>query len=172
MFKKLYEKANTAFNILYGEKATIVSGIFLALGIALHFLEITLPFDPIWLTIAISGSPILFFAIKYLVLYKKITSLVLISIGIISALAIGEIFAAAEVAWIMALGAILEDRTFAKTKTSIQKLISLVPSMARRVLDSKTEQIPAENVKQGDIIRILPGNRFPWTEKYLPAAQA
>lgn len=89
MFKKFYEKANTVFNILYGEKATIISGIFLAMGIALHFLEITLPFDPIWLTIAISGSPILFFAIKYLVLYKKITSLVLISIGIISALAIG-----------------------------------------------------------------------------------
>ncbi len=167
MFKKFYEKANTVFNILYGEKATIVSGIFLAMGIALHFLEITLPFDPIWLTIAISGSPILFFAIKYLVLYKKITSLVLISIGIISALAIGEIFAAAEVAWIMALGAILEDRTFAKTKTSIQKLISLVPSMARRVLDSKTEQIPAENVKQGDIIRILPGEQIPVDGKIL-----
>lgn len=167
MFKKLYEKANTVFNILYGEKATIVSGIFLAMGIALHFLEITLPFDPIWLTIAISGSPILFFAIKYLVLYKKITSLVLISIGIISALAIGEIFAAAEVAWIMALGAILEDRTFAKTKTSIQKLISLVPSMARRVLDNKTEQIPAENVKQGDIIRILPGEQIPVDGKIL-----
>lgn len=167
MFKKFYEKANTVFNILYGEKATIVSGIFLAMGIALHFLEITLPFDPIWLTIAISGSPILFFAIKYLVLYKKITSLVLISIGIISALAIGEIFAAAEVAWIMALGAILEDRTFAKTKTSIQKLISLVPSMARRVLDSKTEQIPAENVKHGDIIRILPGEQIPVDGKIL-----
>lgn len=161
MFKKFYENANSLFNILYAEKMTIVSGIFLALGIAVHFLHIDMPFDPIWVTIAISGSPILFFALKNLILYKKITSLVLISIGILAAISIGESFAAGEVAWIMALGEILEERTVAKTKSSIQNLMSLVPTMARRITQNSEEQILAEEVRKGDTIRILPGEQIP-----------
>ena len=161
MLKKLYNSANTFFNILYAEKMTIVSGIFLALGIVVHFSDMSVPFDPIWVTIAISGSPIVFFALKYLILHRQITSLVLISLGILSAIAIGESFAAGEVAWIMALGEILEERTVAKTKTGIQNLMSLVPAMARRIVNDKEEEIPAEEIKQGDAIRILPGEQIP-----------
>lgn len=161
MLKNLFEAANTIFNILYAEKMTLVSGIFLAFGIAVHVLHINMPFDPIWVTIAISGSPIVFFALKYLILYRKITSLVLISIGILAAISIGESFAAGEVAWIMALGEILEERTVAKTKSSIQNLMSLVPAMARRITGNREDQIPAEEVRQGDVIRILPGEQIP-----------
>lgn len=165
MLKQLYEQANTLFNFFFAEKMTIVSGIFLALGICMHFMDMNFLFNPIWLTIVISGLPIIFFALKYLILYRRITALVLISIGILSALAIGETFAAAEVAWIMALGEILEDRTVAKTKTSIQNLVSLVPAMARRISRKDQtvteEEIPAEAVKIGDIIRILPGEQIP-----------
>lgn len=167
MVKQFYEYANTLFNILYAEKMTVVSGIFLVLGIAVHLLHINVPFDPIWITIIISGSPIVFFALKYLILYRKITSLVLISIGILAAISIGESFAAGEVAWIMALGEILEERTVAKTKTSIQNLMSLVPTMARRIINGTEEQIPAEEVKQGDSIRILPGEQIPVDGKIL-----
>lgn len=165
MLKQLYEQANTLFNFFFAEKMTIVSGIFLALGICMHFMDMNFLFSPIWLTIVISGLPIIFFALKYLILYRRITALVLISIGILSALAIGETFAAAEVAWIMALGEILEDRTVAKTKTSIQNLVSLVPAMARRISRKDQtvteEEIPADTVKIGDIIRILPGEQIP-----------
>lgn len=164
MYKKLYEQANLFFNFLYSEKMTIASGIFLAAGIIFHFLDMNfffIPDLPIWLTIFISGSPIIFFALKYLLLYRKITALVLISIGILSAMAIGEFFAAAEVAFIMALGEILEERTVSKTKTSIQNLVRLVPAMARKIHNGQTEEIPAENVRRGDIIRILPGEQIP-----------
>lgn len=164
MYKKLYEQANLFFNFLYSEKMTIASGIFLAAGIIFHFLDMNfffIPDLPIWLTIFISGSPIVFFALKYLLLYRKITALVLISIGILSAMAIGEFFAAAEVAFIMALGEILEERTVSKTKTSIQNLVRLVPAMARKIHNGQTEEIPAENVRRGDIIHILPGEQIP-----------
>lgn len=164
MPKKLFEQINLFFNFLYSEKMTVVSGIFLALGIVLHFMDMNfffIPDLPIWLTIFISGSPIVFFALKYLLLYRKITALVLISIGILSALGIGEYFAAAEVAFIMALGEILEERTVSKTKTSIQNLVRLVPSMARKIQNGQTEEIPAEKVQKGDIIRILPGEQIP-----------
>lgn len=161
MLKNLYEKANTLFNILFAQNMTIVSGIFLALGIFMHFMDMNFIFNPIWITILISATPIIFFALKYLILYRQITALVLISIGILSALAIGETFAAAEVAWIMALGEILEDRTVSKTKHSIQNLINLVPTMARLISQNKEEMIQAEQVKLNDIIRILPGEQIP-----------
>ena len=161
MLKNLYEKANTLFNILFAQNMTIVSGIFLALGIIMQFMDMNFIFNPIWVTILISATPIIFFALKYLILYRQITALVLISIGILSALAIGETFAAAEVAWIMALGEILEDRTVSKTKHSIQNLINLVPTMARLISQDKEEMIQAEQVKLNDIIRILPGEQIP-----------
>lgn len=161
MWKNLYEEANKLFNFFFGEKMTVVSGIFLLLGIVMHFMDMNFFFNPIWATLILSGTPIIFFALKYLILYRSITALVLISIGILSALAIGETFAAAEVAWIMALGEILEERTVAKTKGSIQSLIKLVPTMARRLVNGKEEKILAEEVKKGDIIRILPGEQIP-----------
>lgn len=161
MWKNLYEEANKLFNFFFAEKMTVVSGVFLLLGIAMHFMDMNFFFNPIWVTLIISGTPIIFFALKYLILYRSITALVLISIGILSALAIGETFAAAEVAWIMALGEILEERTVAKTKGSIQSLIKLVPTMARRLINGKEEKILAEEVKKDDIIRILPGEQIP-----------
>ncbi len=161
MLKNLYERANTLFNILFAQNMTIVSGIFLALGIIMQFMDMNFIFNPIWVTILISATPIIFFALKYLILYRQITALVLISIGILSALAIGETFAAAEVAWIMALGEILEDRTVSKTKHSIQNLINLVPTMARLISQDKEEMIQAKQVKLNDIIRILPGEQIP-----------
>ncbi len=161
MLKKFYEQVNLFFNIMYAQNMTIVSGIFLAIGIILEFMDINFIVNPIWLTIFISGTPIIFFALKYLILYRQITALVLISIGIISALAIGETFAAAEVAWIMALGGILEDRTVSRTKHSIQNLINLVPTMARLISQNQEKMVQAEQVKLNDIIRILPGEQIP-----------
>ena len=69
---------------------------------------------------------------------------VLVSLALIASVCIGEDFAAGEVAFIMQLGALLEDLTVAKARAGIEKLVHLTPQTAR-VSDNGTEEniVPA-----------------------------
>ena len=79
----------------------------------------------------------------------------------VAAIAIGDLFAAGEVAWIMAIGAILEEKTTERAKKGLKKLISLAPTQGRRIVNGKEEMIAAEEIKQGDTLRVLPGEIIP-----------
>lgn len=166
----MLKKAN---DILAGVPATIVAGLFLLLDLVPHLTEefsgtavrlSFLPFDSAWVTVMISGIPMLYLAV-WRVIYNpgisKISSALLISIAMIAAVAIGDLFAAGEVAWIMAIGAILEEKTTERAKKGLKKLISLAPTQGRRVINGKEEMIPAEKICEGDILRILPGETIP-----------
>ena len=78
-----------------------------------------------------------------------------------AAIAIGDLFAAGEVAFIMAIGALLEEATTNRAKKGLKKLISLAPAMGRRLRDGREEMISAEEIKKGDLLRILPGESIP-----------
>ena len=160
-------------DFLAGIPATIVAGVFLLLDVVPHLVEEFggtaaglefLPFDPAWVTIIISGIPMLYLAI-WRVIYNpgisKISSALLISIAMVAAIAIGDLFAAGEVAWIMAIGAILEEKTTERAKKGLKKLISLAPTQGRRIVNGKEEMIAAEEIKQGDTLRVLPGEIIP-----------
>lgn len=92
---------------------------------------------------------------------SKISSALLITIAMFAAIAIGDLFAAGEVAFIMAIGALLEDATTNRAKKGLKKLISLAPTQGRRIRDGKEEMIPAEKIVKGDMLRILPGETVP-----------
>ena len=78
-----------------------------------------------------------------------------------AAIAIGDLFAAGEVAWIMAIGAILEEKTTERAKKGLKKLISLAPAQGRRIVNGKEEIIPAQQIRREDILCILPGETIP-----------
>ena len=158
-------KLDEICKILSGLKMTLVSMIFLILSAIFAFFKISFMVDFAVFTIIISGVPIIYFGLKNLFLNKKLTASLLISIAMTAAILTNEIFAAAEVAFIMALGGILEDLTIDKAKKGITKLLNLVPKTARKLNindNSVTEEIvPAETIQKGDIIRILAGEDIP-----------
>lgn len=166
-------------DFLAGLPMTIVAGVFLLLDLVPHLMEefggtpvhlSFLPFDPSWVTIIISGIPLLYLAIWRIIYNRgiaKISSALLICIAMFAALAIGELFAAGEVAFIMALGALLEDATTNRAKKGLKKLISLAPTQGRRIRDGKEEMIPAEDIRKGDVLRILAGETIPVDGKIL-----
>lgn len=166
MLKKLND-------FLAGLPMTIVAGVFLLLDLVPHLMEefggtqvqlSFLPFDPAWITIVISGIPLLYLAIWRIIHnpgISKISSALLICIAMFAAIAIGDLFAAGEVVFIMAIGALLEEATTNRAKKGLKKLISLAPTKGRRLKDGKEEMIPAEEIRQGDILRILPGETIP-----------
>ena len=160
-------------DFLAGLPMTIVAGVFLLLDLVPHLIEefggtpvqlSFLPFDPEWITIVISGIPLLYLAIWRIIHnpgISKISSALLICIAMFAAIAIGDLFAAGEVVFIMAIGALLEEATTNRAKKGLKKLISLAPTKGRRLKDGKEEMIPAEEIQQGDILRILPGETIP-----------
>ncbi len=139
---------------------TIISGIFLLIAIIFMIFGIDTPvyLNPAWGTVIISGIPMLLLAMTRLVREKWISSALLIAIAMIASLLIGEVFAAGEVAWIMALGALLEDWTVERAKKGLKNLIDLTPQTARL---TNGDVIPASEVKLGDNLRILPGENIP-----------
>ena len=159
-------------DFLAGLPMTIVAGVFLLFDLVPHLVEefggvLSLrifPFDPAWVAIMISGLPMLYLAMWRVVHnpgISKISSALLISIAMFAAIAIGDLFAAGEVAFIMAIGALLEEATTNRAKKGLKKLISLAPTQGRRIRDGKEEIVPSEEICKGDILRILPGETIP-----------
>lgn len=144
---------------------TVVGGIFVVASLILMLMEISIPLDPAWGAVIICGLPLLYLAISRIILNKgisKISSALLISIAMIAAILIGDLFAAGEIAFIMAIGAILEEKTAERAKKGLKKLISLAPQQGRRILvNGKEEMVKAEEIRKNDILRILPGETIP-----------
>ncbi len=70
--------------------------------------------------------------------------------------------AAAVIVALVLLGQVLELRARAKTGGAIRALLDLAPKTALRVLsDGKTETVPLETVKAGEVLRVRPGDKIP-----------
>ncbi|ACL18162.1 heavy metal translocating P-type ATPase [Desulfitobacterium hafniense DCB-2] len=140
------------------EKRTILFLVLSLPALIMSFFEIgSFPVDPAWIAILLCGIPIIKGAIVGLVTEFDIKADVLVSLALIAAIFIGEIFAAGEVAFIMAIGAYLEERTVAKARAGIEKLVHLTPTTARLVNNGEERIVPAEQVKVGDVLRVLAG---------------
>lgn len=160
-------------DILSGLYMTILAGLFLLLDGIPHLIEEfggqspfqnIFPFEPSWVTVIICGFPLVYLSIRRIVYNKgisKISSALLISMAMFAAIAIGDIFAAGEVAFIMALGALLEESTTERAKKGLKKLISLAPVKGRKIQDNKEIMISVESIQSGDYLRILPGETIP-----------
>ena len=151
-------------DILAGMPMTLVGGAFLILSFVLPKLGIRLLIDPAWLTVVISGIPLLYLAL-WRVVYNpgisKISSALLIVIAMFGAIGIGDLFAAGEVVFIMAFGALLEEMTTNRAKKGLKNLISLAPVQGRKLENGKELMIPAEKISRDDILRVLPGETIP-----------
>ena len=147
--------------LLSGLKMTVAGGIFLAASLVCMLAKVELPINPAWITVAICGIPIVFKAFKQIIFRRKISSPLLISIAMFAAVYIGEVFAAGEVAFIMAIGGILEDMTVERAKRGIKNLVSLAPARGRIVTEGGEKEVVLEDIKAGDILRVLPGESIP-----------
>ena len=136
----------------------VISGIALVVSI---FDLWSLPFEPAWVAIVLCGVPIILEACIGLITKFDIKADVLVSIALVAAVIIGEDFAAGEVAFIMQLGALLEEMTVSKARAGIEKLVRLTPQTARVLRGGKEELIEASHVQVGDILRVIPGETIP-----------
>ena len=145
-------------------KETMICAAVSAAALVLSLAGLTrgiLPFDIAWAAIVLCGIPILTGAAKGVIFDHDIKADLLVSLALIASVYIGEFFAAGEVALIMQIGSLLEDYTSGKARESIEKLIDITPRKAR-VLKAGDEMIvPVEEVRKGDILRVIAGETVP-----------
>lgn len=114
-----------------------------------------------WIAVLLCGIPIFKECINGLIKEFDLKADVLVTIAIIASIIIGEVFAAGEIATIMAIGGFLEKYTVTKTKRKIEKLIKMNPQYATRIKNGTEEKISVEIVQVGDILKVLPGESIP-----------
>ncbi len=144
---------------LGGTKKDIVFLVVSAIALVASFVcGDSLPVNPAWVAIILCGVPIVCEAFIAIVTEFDVKADLLVSLALIAAVAIGELFAAGEVALIMQLGGLLEELTVARAQKGIQRLVELAPRRARIVeADGSEREIDADEVQQGQLVRVLPG---------------
>jgi len=106
----------------------------------------------------ILGFPIIVTAVKDL-RRGNLSINELVAIAVLAAFASGDYKTAGIVAFFMLTGEIIETRTAEGARNSIESLIKLTPTKARRILkDGSEEDVPASQLAVGDVIRIRPGD--------------
>ncbi|MCL2549569.1 MAG: cation-translocating P-type ATPase, partial [Methanimicrococcus sp.] len=162
---KVTDVPKKLFEVCSGVPLTVFAALFLIPSLYLFLTGKTFWIDPGWVTVLICGYPLVYLAVTRLIFQRWISSALLITIAMVASIYIGEVFAAGEVAFIMAVGAILEEKTVERSKKGIKKLIHLAPTQGRRMVtkDGVTveELVPAEEIEIGDILRLLPGETIP-----------
>lgn len=162
-----WAKFETATEVLERGPALVFGGLCLiasfalfghvhaAAGTSFHL------FDPAWVTLVICGVPVLREAGEGLFVDRQIRSALLISTAMVACVAIGQLFAAGEVAFIMALGEKLEAFTVNRAKKGLRTLVSLAPQTARLVAGTDVREVAVDAVAVGDAVMVKPGETIP-----------
>ena len=107
----------------------------------------------------ILGWPILVVAFRDLRL-GRLSINELVALGVLASAVTGDFKTSGIVAFFMLLGELIETRTAAGARASIQSLVKLTPTKARRLSGSKEEEVPASELRVGDVILVRPGDNI------------
>ena len=151
-------------DFLSGWPMTLVGGAFLLASFILPRVGYPAGEKLAWVCVVICGIPLVYLSVRRIIHNKgiaKISSALLISIAMIAAILIGDLFAAGEVAFIMQIGALLEDMTTERAKKGLKKLIALAPRTGRVIQDGRERTVAVEQIRVADTVRVLPGETIP-----------
>lgn len=108
----------------------------------------------------IGGARIVYAAVMGL-LDGKIGADLALAIALVAAIVLGKYWVGAEVVLIALIGESLEALTFARTHRELRKILELRPRQIRVQREGQIFEIPAEQVRVGEVVVIRPGERIP-----------
>lgn len=144
-------------------RLTAITGILIVLAFAAKWLFKSETAESGLLLAAslIGGFPIA--ASAWQALKVKVISIdLLVTLAILGAFVIQEFEESAIVAFLFLFGAYLEQRTLAKTRSAIKKLVEMVPETAlRQTADGDFEEVDLDDLEEGDILLVKTGGKIP-----------
>ncbi len=108
----------------------------------------------------VAGYGIVIKAVRALVA-KVIGIDLLVSVAAIGAVIIGNFWEAAAVTFLFAIGHALEAATLNKTRSALAELVAVAPDSAVVVRDGEQQEIPAGQVRMGEIVLVKNGSKVP-----------
>jgi len=85
----------------------------------------------------------------------------LVSVAAIGAVIIGNFWEAAAVTFLFAIGHALEAATLNKTRSALAELVAVAPDSAIVVRDGEQQEVPAGQVRMGEIVLVKNGAKVP-----------
>ena len=119
-----------------------------------------IPLPVLLAAILIGGFPIFKRAVLG-ALNRQINVDTMMSVGILSAAAIGQYTSSMLIVFFMGTAHFLEEFTTGKSRKAIQELIKLAPRTARIKLDGREIEVATDALKPGDVVAIRPGEQIP-----------
>ncbi|HUX37613.1 MAG TPA: heavy metal translocating P-type ATPase, partial [Rectinemataceae bacterium] len=117
-----------------------------------------LPYFAAWL---IAGKEVLLGAFRNIGRGRIFDELFLMSIATIGAMIIGQYEEAVGVMVLYRLGEFLQESAIQRSRSSMQALLDLRPSMARIRRGAEWQSRPSEELRAGDLFLVLPGEAIP-----------
>jgi heavy metal translocating P-type ATPase len=135
-----------------------------ALGAALVWLRVWEPLPHLSLiglaVTIVGGWPIFREALENLV-ERRMTMELSMTIALVAALAIGEFFTALVITLFVLVAEILEGMTVDRGRHAIRELLEYLPRTASVRRDARVIELPADQVRVGDLVLTNPGAKLP-----------
>ena len=106
------------------------------------------------------GTPLVVVAVKDL-LRGHMHMNELVALAVIAAFATNNYQEAGAIAFFMILSVLVENRTALGAQASIESLVKITPTRAHLVADGQEQQVEARDLKEGDLVRVRPGDNIP-----------
>jgi Cd2+/Zn2+-exporting ATPase len=152
------------FGESYAKIQLILGAILFGIG---EVLEHTGFASPVWITFylmsyAVIGLPIVAVAVRMLIRGQFFDEHFLMAIATLGAFAIGQWPEAVGVMLFYRIGEYFEDKASERSRAQIMDAVDLRPEVVNLLTEGgKTEVIPSENAKVGDLLLVHAGDRIP-----------
>ncbi|QBI22080.1 cation-translocating P-type ATPase [Egibacter rhizosphaerae] len=137
-----------------------VAAILIAAGFALRAWSEPVYAGLLITAAAVAGTPIAVRAVRDLRI-RRVGIEALVTIAAIGAVVIGEVWEAAAVTGLFALGGALEAMTMGRTRRALALLLELVPETATVRRDGAEVAVAPAEVGEGETVIVRPGHRIP-----------
>ncbi|NMC57711.1 MAG: cadmium-translocating P-type ATPase [Eubacteriaceae bacterium] len=158
--ERSYKQENSEYSQMKEIVRFIIGAVLFASGLILKLPNIyTLII--FLLSYLIAGGHVILKAFKNILKGKVFDENFLMSIATIGAFAVGQAAEGAAVMLFYQAGEILQSRAVNRSRKSIAALMDIRPDYANIDADGEVKKVPVEDVKEGQIIIIKPGEKVP-----------
>ncbi|MBP6716849.1 MAG: heavy metal translocating P-type ATPase, partial [Acidobacteria bacterium] len=133
----------------------ILALVAIALHVVLHWAQ-----WPLWIALALGGSPLLFDLARK-VAHRQFGSDLLAGISIITSIFLGEYLAGTLVVLMLSGGEALESYAVRNASSALDALAKRLPTKAHRTVDGKLEDVGLDAVEIGDTLVVMPHETCP-----------
>ncbi|MCX6081106.1 MAG: cation-translocating P-type ATPase [Chloroflexi bacterium] len=147
--------------LLVGLFAGIISIVVVGEWMGLFkFLNARIPFV-FGLALVLAGGYPVFQNVIRATLKRQVISHTLMTLGVIAALVVGEWVTALIVVLFMRVGDYVENFTTESARRAVKELTALAPQTARVEREGVEQEVPASQIKTGEIVIVRPGEKIP-----------